>query len=60
MAARSHGPGTDFWLCVHCDLELGNITLATNHDTPFGHGQPIWKILSISNMVRTRHEHAYS
>ena len=25
-------------------------TLATNHDTPFGHGQPFWKILSISNM----------
>ena len=26
------------------------MTLASNHDTPFGHGQPIWKILSISNM----------
>ena len=43
-------PGHRFWLCVHFDLELGNMTLATNHDTPFGHGQPIWKILSISNM----------
>ena len=41
-------PGDRFWLCVHCDLELGNMTLATNHDTPFG--QHMWKILSTSNM----------
>ena len=38
MAVRSYGPDTDFGY-VHCDLELGNMTLATNHDTPFGHGQ---------------------
>ena len=43
-------PGHRFWLCVHCDLELGNMTLATNHDTPCGHGQHMWKILSTSNM----------
>ena len=43
-------PGHRFWLCVHCDLELGNMTLATNHDTPFGHCQHMWKILSTSNM----------
>ena len=40
---------TPIWLCVHCDLELGNMTYATNHDTPFGHGQHMWKILSTSN-----------
>ena len=43
-------PGHRFWLCVHCDLELGNMALATNHDIPFGHGQHMWKILSTSNM----------
>ena len=35
---------------VHCDLELRNMTLATNHDTPFGNGQHMWKILSIPNI----------
>ena len=39
-----------FWLYVHCDLELRNMTLASNHDTPFGHGQYMWKLLSTSNV----------
>ena len=43
-------PGHQFWLCVHIDIELGNMILATNNDTPFGHGQHMWKILSTSNM----------
>ena len=43
--------GHRFWLYVDCDIELGNMTLTTNHDIPFGHGHYMWKILSISNMV---------
>ena len=42
---------TPILVYVCCDIELGNMTLATNHDTPFGHGQYMWKILSTSNMV---------
>ena len=37
-------------LCVHCGFELRDMTLATNHDTPLGHGQHMCKILSTSNM----------
>ena len=49
MAVRNYDPDTDFsYKCVHCDLELGNMTLATNHATPFGNGQNMWKILSTS------------
>ena len=43
-------PEHRFWLCVHCDLEHGNMTLAENHDTPLGHSQHMWKILSTSNI----------
>ena len=50
MAVRSYDPDTDFSHVFHCDLELGNMTLATNHDTSFGNGQHMWKILSTSNM----------
>ena len=28
-----------FWVCAHCDLCLGNITLAQGYDTSLGHGQ---------------------
>ena len=32
-------PGHRFWVCMHCDLDLGDITLGQGHDTPLGHGQ---------------------
>ena len=35
-------PGHGFWVCVHCDLDLGDMTL--------GHGQQLCEILSRSNM----------
>ena len=51
MAVRIYGPDTDVWVCVHCDFNLGDLTLGNGHDTPFGHGQQLCKILSISNMA---------
>ena len=27
-------PGHTFWACVHCDLDLGDMTLGQGHDTP--------------------------
>ena len=30
---------TKFWVCVHFDLGLGDMTLCQGHDTPLGHGQ---------------------
>ena len=56
-------PGHRFWLYVHCDLELGNMTLATNHDTPMVNicgKYYLHPILGEGVMVRTRHEHACS
>ena len=39
-------PGHIFWVCVHCDLDLGDImTLVQGHDTPLGHGQNLCEIL---------------
>ena len=26
-----------FWVCVYCDIDLGNMTLHQGHDTPLGH-----------------------
>ena len=44
-------PGHGFWVCVHCDLDLGGMTLNQGYDTPLGHGQPLCEILSRSNMA---------
>ena len=44
-----HGHG--FRVCVHCNLDLGGMTLGQSHGTPFGHGQHLWEILSRSNMA---------
>ena len=27
-------PGSRFWVCVHCDLDLGDMSLVLGHDTP--------------------------
>ena len=35
-------PRHRFGVCVHCDLDLGDITLAQGHDTPLGHGQQLY------------------
>ena len=40
-----------FWACVHCDHELGVMTLGQGHDTSFGHRQWVCEILSRSNLT---------
>ena len=39
-------PGHGFWVYVHCDLDLGGMTLGQGHDTPLSHGQQLCEILS--------------
>ena len=41
-------PEHGFWVCVHCDLDLVDMTLVQGNDTFFGHGQQLCKILSRS------------
>ena len=36
---------------MHCDLDLGGITLGQGHDTTLGHGQQLCEILSISSIT---------
>ena len=40
---------TWFWVCVHCDLGLSDMTLGQGHDTPLGHGQQLCEIMYRSN-----------
>ena len=42
---------TRFWICVHCDHELGNMLMGQGHDTPLGHGQELCGIVSRSNFA---------
>ena len=44
-------PGHIFWVCVHCDLDIIDMTFGQGHDTPLGHGQQLCEILSRSNMA---------
>ena len=44
-------PGHGFQVCVHCDLDLGDMTLGQGHDTPLGHGQQLYETLSRSNLA---------
>ena len=44
-------PGHRYLVCVHCDLDLRDMTLGQGHDTPLGHGQQLCEILSISNLA---------
>ena len=37
-----------FWLCVHCGLDLSDMTLGQGHDTPLCHGQQLCEIISKS------------
>ena len=41
---------TRFWVCVHCDLDLGFMTLGQGHDTPLCQ-QQLREILSRSNLA---------
>ena len=50
FAVRSYGPDR-FPVCVHCDLDLGDMTLGQGHDTPLGYGQQLCEILSRSNLA---------
>ena len=43
--------GHGFWICVHCDLDLGDMTLCQGHNTSLRYGQKLCKILSRSNMT---------
>ena len=44
-------PGHGFSVCVHCDLDLGDMTLDQGHGTPLGHWQQLCEILSRSNLA---------
>ena len=39
-------PGHGFPVCVHCGLDLEDMTLGQGHDTPLGHGQQLCEIIS--------------
>ena len=36
---------------VHCDLDLGDMTLGQSHNTALGHGQQLCEIVSKSNFA---------
>ena len=38
------------WVFVHCDLDLGDKTLGRGYETPLGHGQQLFEIISWPNM----------
>ena len=42
-------PGHAFPVCLHCDLDLGDMTLGQGHDTTLGHGQQLCEIISRSD-----------
>ena len=44
-------PGHRFWVCVHCDLDLGDMTLGQGHATPLGHGQQLYGISFRPNLA---------
>ena len=41
-------PGHGFSVCLHCDLNLGDMNLDQGHSIPLGHGQDLCEILSRS------------
>ena len=42
-----------FWVCAHCDLDLGDITLGQGHDTPLGHEPLLCKISRFNMAMRS-------
>ena len=49
QAIKKLWPGHGFWLCVHGDFDLGDISLGQGHDTILGYGHELCEILSRSN-----------
>ena len=45
-----HGFPVYWYMYVHCDLDLRDMTLGQGHDTPLDHGQQLCEILSRSNL----------
>ena len=45
------GHGHGFQVYVHCDLDLGDMTLGQGHDKRMGHEQQLCEILSRSNLT---------
>ena len=43
-------PGHRFWVCVHCDLDLGDMTLGQGHDITLGHGQQFCEIIKMGQV----------
>ena len=44
-------PWHRFWVCVHCDLDIRDMTFGQGYNTPLGHGQQVCEILSRSNLA---------
>ena len=42
---------TRFWVCMHCNFDLGDMTFGQGHNKPLGHGQQLCEILSRSNLA---------
>ena len=42
---------TQIMVFLHSDIDLGDMTYGQVHDTPFGHGQILCKLLSRSNLA---------
>ena len=52
LGSEEFWPRHRFLVCVHCDVDLGAMTLGQGHDTPLGNGQQLCEIfVSRSNMV---------
>ena len=51
MAREELWPGHRFRVCVHCDLDLVDITFGPGHDTPLSHEKQWSETLSRSNMA---------
>ena len=43
--------GQGFSINVHCDIDLGYMTMTQGNDTPLGYGQQVCEILSRSNLA---------
>ena len=41
LSSEELWPGHGFPEYVHCDLDLGDMTLSQGRDTPLGHGQQL-------------------
>ena len=44
---------------VNCDLDIGDMALSQGHDTPLGHGQQSWELLSRSNLAMRGYGHGF-